>query len=288
VSLPYWPVPFWKMSGSGNDFVVIDNRDDCLAAETVPEFTRAVCRHRLSVGADGVVLIERAGEPGIDFAWRYVNADGSDGEMCGNGAMCGARFAVLNGIAPPACAFRTKSGIVRAWVDEDTSSPRVAIAVEDPGPIENPAELAIAGRTLCLYAIQAGVPHAVVVVDDVDTFAPGEALVPLGRAVRHHAHFAPAGTNLNVVAVRGRQMVRMRTYERGVEAETLACGTGAIASAVVTAALGLTAPPVDVVTTSGLVLRVEFVLEGNRASNVRLGGEARVVMRGEIDPEALG
>src|SRR3712207_5197168 len=113
------------MSGSGNDFVVIDNRDGRLPPELACGFTRAVCRHRLSVGADGVVLIARAGEPGVDFTWRYVNADGSDGEMCGNGAMCGARFAVLNGIAPHACTFRTESGLVRAWVDEDPASPRV-------------------------------------------------------------------------------------------------------------------------------------------------------------------
>ena len=115
-------IPFWKMSGSGNDFVVIDNRQGVLAAADAPEFARAVCRRRVSVGADGVVLIESSDEPGVHFRWRYLNADGSDGEMCGNGAMCGARFAVLNHMAPPACVFRTESGLVHAWVDPDESS----------------------------------------------------------------------------------------------------------------------------------------------------------------------
>lgn len=280
-------IPFWKMSGSGNDFVVIDNRDRVLPPDDVSAFTRAVCRHRVSVGADGVVLIERSDEPGVDFRWRYINADGSDGEMCGNGAMCGARFAVLSGIAPPACVFRTESGLVRAWVDPDPSEPMVRIAVDDPGPLTCAIELEAAGRSLTLHALTVGVPHAVAVVPDVDAFAPGPELLPIGRAVRHHPRFAPAGTNLNVIAVKDVHTVRMRTYERGVEDETLACGTGSIASAVVATALGLAEPPVDVITSSGRILEVDFQWVDGRARQITLGGEARVIVRGEIGPEAL-
>jgi diaminopimelate epimerase len=278
-------IPFWKMSGSGNDFVVIDNRSGVVPSEDASEFTRAVCKHRISVGADGVVLLDASDEPGVHFDWRYINADGSEGEMCGNGAMCGARFAVLNGIAPANCVFRTESGLVHAKVDP--ASAKVRIAIDDPGPLTRDLAVSAGGRDLTLHALLVGVPHAVVVVPDVNAFAPGPALVSVGRAVRHHEAFAPAGTNLNVIAVIDNKTIRMRTYERGVEDETLACGTGSIASAIVATALGLTEPPVDVITSSGRILQVEFSCDHERVHNVTLGGEARVIIRGEIDPEAL-
>jgi diaminopimelate epimerase len=281
------PIPFWKMSGSGNDFVVIDNRDGIIRAGDSSDFTRAVCRHRVSVGADGVVLVSASDEPGVHFDWRYINADGSDGEMCGNGAMCGARFAVMNGIAPHDCTFRTESGLVHARVAPDPASPRVRIAVDDPGPLTRDISLVSAGRALTMHAILVGVPHAVTIVPDVEVFAPGNELIPIGRDVRHHPVFAPAGTNLNVIAIKDRKTLRMRTYERGVEDETLACGTGSIASAIVATALDSADPPVDVITSSGRILRVDFRWHDNRASEVSLEGEARVIMRGEIEPEAL-
>src|SRR5215217_2862413 len=166
-------IPFRKMSGSGNDFVVIDNRAGVLPSDRAAAFTGAICRRRVSVGADGVVLIEESTDPGAHFTWRYINADGSDGEMCGNGAMCGARFAVLHEIAPAACVFRTESGLVRAWVDQNPASPAVRVAVSDPSPVTPGIELSAAGRALTLNAITVGVPHAVLVVTDVDASAPG-------------------------------------------------------------------------------------------------------------------
>ena len=278
-------VPFWKMSGSGNDFVVIDNRGGIVSGDQAAEFTRAVCKHRVSVGADGVVLIDASSEPGVHFRWRYINADGSDGEMCGNGAMCGARFAVLHAIAPPDCVFRTESGLVHAMVD--VGSPRVRIEVNDPGQICRDLAVDAGGRDLVLHSLKVGVPHAVLIVEDVDAFAPGSTLIPIGHAVRHHEVFAPVGTNWNVIAVLDRGTLRMRTYERGVEDETLACGTGSIASAIVATVLGLAEPPIDVITTSGRILEVDFSWDDGRVSNVTLRGEARIVVRGEIDPEAL-
>jgi diaminopimelate epimerase len=280
-------MPFWKMSGSGNDFVVIDNRDDSVAPDRAAEFTRAVCRHRISVGADGVVLIERSADAGIAYNWRYINADGSDGEMCGNGAMCGARFAVLNGIAPVDHRFRTESGVVHATVANDPADPRVRIAVADPGPLGPEQTIDVCSRAVTLRAILVGVPHVVIVAQDVDAFAPGEELVSLGRAIRHHPTFAPAGTNVNLIAGIDAHSVRIRTYERGVEDETLACGTGAIASAIVATRIGWVTPPVDVVTTSGRTLTVAFRLDSDCAGGVTLTGEARVIVRGEIDSEAL-
>jgi len=287
-------VPFTKMSGSGNDFVVIDNRSGVIADDDAREFTRRVCRHRVSVGADGVVLIEDPSRNGINgavqahFRWRYINADGSDGEMCGNGAICGARFAYLNGIAPANSVFETPSGFVHAQVDPDPASVLVRLDIVTPGPVQPPIDVDISGHVLHLHPITVGVPHAVLVVDDADAFAPGSELATVGRAVRVHAAFAPDGTNLNVISLIDRQRLRLRTYERGVEAETLACGTGAVASAVVATSRGLAKPPIEVVTSSGRILEVTFAWDGVRATSVTLAGEGRVVATGEIWPEALG
>lgn len=281
-------VPFWKMSGCGNDFVVIDNRAGVVSSEAAAAFTRAVCRRRVSVGADGVVLIQAADSAsGADFDWRYINADGADGEFCGNGAVCGARFAYLNGIAPARCTFTTASGPVLAEVSESPEDCRVKIAITDPSPPNLRLAVDVDGATRELHAIHVGVPHAVMVVDDADRFLPGVDFVDFGRAVRRHAAFAPAGVNFNVISFRDDGAIRMRTYERGVEDETLACGSGSIASAVVAAALGLAASPVTVITSSGRPLYPEFEWDGQMARKVRLGGEARVVAVGEVCPDAL-
>jgi diaminopimelate epimerase len=282
----FQPIRFAKMSGSGNDFIVIDNRAGIVPPAQIVPLTRLVCRRRLSIGADGVVLIEAA-LPGDDahFRWRYFNADGSIGELCGNGAMCGARFAVLHGIAPSACRFHTPSGIVEAVVDPTSS--RVQIAVADTGTVQRDIAVNAANRQLCLHAVNTGVPHAVFVVENADAV---EDFVEVGRAVRFDPVFGSPGTNVNVISVRDGQTLRMRTYERGVEGETLACGTGAVACAVIGTALGVVRPPVRVITSSGRPLEVDFAWDGvgARAANVTLSGEARLIAEGDILPDALG
>jgi diaminopimelate epimerase len=250
-----------------------------------------VCRRRLSIGADGVVLIERA-LPGddVDFRWRYINADGSDGEMCGNGAMCGARFAVLNGIARDECRFLTPTGVVEAQVGCDPGDPSVRIAINDPGEIRHGIDVVADGESFEFSAIQVGVPHAVTFVADPDDFHSGFASTEFnafGQAVRCAPAFAPAGTNVNVVGVRDRHTLRMRTYERGVEDETMACGTGAVASAITAVSLGLVQTPVSVVVSSGRTLTVDFAWDGERATGVTLGGNAYIIVRGTIGPDAL-
>ncbi|MCC6705630.1 MAG: diaminopimelate epimerase [Thermomicrobiales bacterium] len=284
-------IPFVKMSGSGNDFVVIDNRSGRLDPEVIPGFVRAICRRRLSIGADGAVLIEQP-DPGleVDFRFHYVNADGTRGEMCGNGAMCGARFAVIQGIARDECRFQTDAGIVEARVASDPADPAVSIVMSQPGRPRHGNEVDIDGRRGTYSAIQVGVPHAVTFVDDPDTFIGGFASPEFnayGRAVRLHEAFAPAGTNVNIAGVRNRHTIRMRTYERGVEDETFACGTGAIATAIVGATLGLVSAPVSIIVSSGRTLTVDFDLDGDLATNVTLGGNACVVARGSIGPDAL-
>ncbi len=279
------PVPFWKMSGSGNDFVVLDNRHELIPEPLKSEWTRRVCRPRVSVGADGVVLIETLAkdQQGLaDIRWRYFNADGSEGEMCGNGAMCGARFAIEQGIAPNPVRMLTCSGVVtasltagHAWID-----------IPPPGPVVRDVDLDDLPVPVRGHRIGVGVPHFVVLVDHADEWPPVESFDVLGRAIRRHPVFAPAGTNVNVVSPLPDGAVRMRTWERGVEAETLACGTGAVASAIVATVLGKTRPPVRVQTSSGRPLMVEFEINGNEAGNVRLGGEAALIARGEILPDA--
>jgi diaminopimelate epimerase len=279
-------VPFWKMSGSGNDFIVIDNRAGVLAAAEQAGFARRVCDRRRSLGADGIVLIDdplAAGDE-VHFRWTYINADGSEGELCGNGAMCGARFAFLHGIAPARCRFQTPSGVVAAEIVEPEAphSQQVRIAIADPGPLLSVVGVEVRGRDLAPQPIVVGVPHVVVVADDVDGFADAAEFLQIGRAIRHHPAFAPAGTNLDVIDVVDGQTLRMRTYERGVEDETLACGTGAVASAIVATARGLVAPPVTAITRGGLPLIVDFDLRDGQATDVTLTGQARVVASGEL------
>ncbi len=281
---PLAAVSFTKMSGSGNDFIVIDNRNECFPEQNRAAVIQRLCQRRLSIGADGVVLIEQPDSHDVHFRWRYYNADGSEGEMCGNGAMCGARFAYLQGIAPARCTFATPSGRVEAEVEPD--SRRVHLRMIDPGPVVAGQAIAAVDRHVTIHAITVGVPHVVVIVEDVEAFAPGAEFLAFGRAVRHHPLF-PNGTNVNVIARIGGNTLRMRTYERGVEDETLACGTGAVASAVVASTLGLVESPVTVLTTSGLPLTVRFTAKGSSATNVYLGGEARVVATGVIGPDAL-
>lgn len=286
--MPAQPVPFAKMNGSGNDFVVIDNRAGVIDVAVAAQFTRLVCRRGLGVGADGVVLIEGAPSGSeVDFRWRYLNADGSDGEMCGNGAMCGARFAVHQRIAPDGCRFLTPSGVVAAEVVDAGRRPEVRLAMVDPSPIRSNLNLDDAPNVTAFDYVRVGVPHVVAVAPDADAFADAATFAAWGRAIRNHPKVAPDGANVNLIHRRGPDTIRMRTYERGVEAETLACGTGAVASALIAVRRGLVAQPVTVITSSTRPLVVSWQGEGEMVRNMRLSGEARFVAWGVLDPEGF-
>ncbi len=279
-------IVYVKMSGSGNDFVVVDNRAGVLPEESISPWTRAVCRRRVSVGADGVVLLQQRSpdtETDHDFGWRYFNADGTEGEMCGNGAMCGAHVAHRAGIAGERMRFLTPSGIVSASVESFTWGSRVWLDLPDIGLVGKPVTVdSIAGIDE-FVPVEVGVPHAVSIVDDADGVMDDEVFDRFGRAVRYDAAFAPAGTNVNIISVRPEGGIRMRTWERGVEAETLACGTGAVASALVAVLSGSASLPVTVRTTSGEDLIVDLtLLDERQATAVRLGGRAVEVARGVI------
>lgn len=271
---------FTKMSGAGNDFIVIDNRDGRVPEEgRRAEFERW-CARRVSVGADGVLLVEPPEGSEADFRMRYYNADGGEAESCGNGARCISRFAHLIGAAPESMAFETKAGLYRAEVVgqdirltmSDPHSLRRHVMIGGEGVLE-----AVPGGEVDF--INTGVPHVVVLVPDVAK-VPVDAL---GRALRFHEAFAPAGTNVNFGSPLPDGRIAVRTYERGVEGETLACGTGSVAVALIARLRGTADSPVRIQTSGGPVLTIHFSSRGENFTDVRLEGEARVVYRGTLE-----
>jgi diaminopimelate epimerase len=274
-TLPTTPIPFAKMNGAGNDFILIDNRRGEIGPEAA-ELARRVCHRRLAVGADGLILIEPSET--ADFAWRFFNSDGSLAEMCGNGARCAARFAHFHGIAGPTMRFETLAGLIRA----ELRGNEVAVGITPPLLVGLDVALAVSTGTLRVDCLDTGVPHAVVFVDDpaaVDVQA-------LGREIRFHRRFAPAGTNVNFAGVKEPGRLALRTYERGVEDETLACGTGATAAALAAARRFGWASPVSVDTASGRRLTVSFVVDGDGFRDPWLQGDARLACSGLLSPEA--
>jgi diaminopimelate epimerase len=271
-------IHFSKMSGAGNDFVVIDNRAG-VVPEPATEFAARVCARQAAVGADGMLLLERS--PRKDFRMRYFNTDGSEAEMCGNGGRCIARFAALVGAVGPDMHFENLAGDFHAAVAGDG---RVRLDMTEPHSERLSARVETSRGPLEVHSLNTGVPHIVVPWDDLDA-AP---VVELGRELRHHQAFAPKGTNVNFVKVTGPSALAVRTFERGVEDETLACGTGSVASAILMARLGRVAPPVAVSVRSGSTLRIHFALAGERATGVVLEGEAVVLFEGDLRLEAFG
>lgn len=293
-----FPVPFTKMSGAGNDFIIIDHRLPLIPEADQRQFAKKVCRRMFSAGADGLILLEDSAV--ADFRWRFYNGDGSVAEMCGNGARCAARFAYAKGIAGSRMSFETLAGIIEAEICSDDDSvrspfshpwsgrhsgvPAVRLRMTDPFDFRTDLPVILDGQEKTLSFVNSGVPHAVLFVED-------EEDIPLrewGRIVRFHPLFQPAGTNVNFVQKVAENTIRVRTYERGVEDETMACGTGAVASAIFAAIKGLVRSPVAVDTSGGDRLTILFDLQdGPRAENVFLQGPARIIYEGNLTAESL-
>jgi diaminopimelate epimerase len=262
---------FTKMNGAGNDFVMVDNRSGTVRLDG-RQIAHLCDRHR-GVGADGVLLVEAA-QHGSDFRMRYYNADGGEAEMCGNGARCFARFAQRIAGLHDAISFETPAGQIRARLH----GALVTLDMSRPTGLEWNAALGAAGEQLTVHSLNTGVPHAVVMVDALESVD----VQRLGAALRFHTHFAPKGTNVNFVEVLGPGSIAIRTYERGVEGETLACGTGVCASAILYARLAGIEPPVSVRVRGGDTLEVSFRGEGDTFEGVTLTGPADFVFDGEI------
>ncbi|PIE65812.1 MAG: diaminopimelate epimerase [Desulfobacterales bacterium] len=272
------PIPFVKMSGTGNDFIIIDHRYPFLDTEEAARFAKHVCSRRVSIGADGLLLIENSDQ--ADFKWQFFNSDGSVAEMCGNGARCAARYAYMHGIAPAIMRFETLAGVIEARV----SDVNVTIRMTAPHSLHMNHELKLSGEErITVHTLDTGVPHVVYMVDDANVVNVQE----LGSIIRYHKDFQPAGTNVNFVSLQDGGL-KVRTYERGVENETLACGTGAVASSVVAHLLDKVSSPVQVTTSGGDQLEIRFnMTAGSTVDDVFLKGPALCIYQGELTAEAL-
>ena len=265
---------FTKMNGAGNDFVVLDNRDGSL--DLSREQIALLCNRQRGIGADGLLAVEEA-ESGADFRMRYYNADGGEAEMCGNGARCFARFAnQVSGGAFEKMRFETIAGVIGAEFEGD----QVRIELSEPYDLELDTDLAVDGELLAVSSVNTGVPHAVVFVEDLELVD----IRRFGSAIRHHDHFAPAGTNANFVQVLAPDHIAIRTYERGVEDETLACGTGMVACAIIHHDLNDGERPIKVDVRGGETLEVSFrkTRDGD-FRDVRLFGPAEFTFTGSFD-----
>jgi diaminopimelate epimerase len=270
------PINFVKMSGSGNDFIIVDNRKDIVKNKDLPGFIARICRRKMSVGADGVILIEPSKT--ADFKWQFFNSDGSNAEMCGNGARCAARFAYVNGIAGQNLSFETGAGVVWGLVTGDR------VKLKMPNPVDLCLDYSIDLKTgpVTVCSVNTGVPHVVVMnesIEDIDVF-------DLGSEIRFHEAFKPAGTNVNFICPREQGHLAIRTYYRGVENETLACGTGSIAAALVTACKKNWQSPIHLLTRSEGTLTIYFKKGGNDFSDIYLEGDARIIYSAQLEADA--
>ncbi|MFP6873588.1 MAG: diaminopimelate epimerase [Verrucomicrobiales bacterium] len=264
---------FTKMNGAGNDFIMLDNRDMNLALGT-EEISLLCDRHR-GIGADGLLAVELAGDGG-DFRMRYYNSDGNEAEMCGNGARCFARFVDrIDERGGKPVTFETMAGLVAA----DFHGSEIELQLSNPTDLAMSKSIAINGQVTTIHSINTGVPHAVVVVDDIDK----SDVCRDGAAIRYHQFFQPSGTNVNFQCAITSNTIAIRTYERGVENETLACGTGMVASAIVHERLTGVGTPIYVSVKGGDTLKVDWKRREETYSDVTLTGPADFVFEGEID-----
>ncbi|CRX38576.1 diaminopimelate epimerase [Estrella lausannensis] len=261
-------IAFVKYSGCGNDFIIVESPP---CSMNIGQFAAALCSRKQGIGADGLIVLSPAVQG--DFKIAFFNADGSEAEMCGNGARAAVHYFHAKNPIKYSYTFETKERLLQAEIHENA----VAISMGDVLAIELKKELMIDKAKLPLVSMNTGVPHALLFTNDLETID----IEAIGKKVRHHPRFAPAGTNFSAVKMTEEEVL-IRTYERGVEAETLACGTGATAAAIAAALLFSAAPPVKVKVRSGDTLTIDFSLEAGKPSGVKLSGPCHEVFRGEI------
>lgn len=269
-------ISFYKYSGTGNTFILVDNRLNVLPYPD-PVFVSTLCHEKWGIGADGLILLENSSVPQADFAMRIFNSDGGEAEMCGNGIRCLALFARDLGIVEDTATVQTMERVLEVSAQDCL----LEASMGKPKDVLWNIPLTLMGQVHILHKINTGVPHVVLFCDDVDD-AP---VSHLGRLIRNHSFFRPAGTNVNFVEICSSQDIRIRTFERGVEGETLACGTGATAAAL-TAAINFGLPsPISVHLRSQESLRISFDLNGEDILRVSMAGTARKIFEGTLDLE---
>ena len=262
---------FTKAVATGNDFVVIDNRE--LSVKDLPALAKMVCDRKRSIGSDGLLVIEKSKK--CDFRMRIFNPDGSQAQMCGNGSRCIALYAITMKIAGVEMTIETLAGELKARVVGDV----VKVMLTEPKDIRWNLCLMIHKCPYKLTFVNTGVPHVVHFVEDLDSVD----VKNLGSHLRNHDEFSPEGTNADFVQIDGKNSIKVRTYERGVEDETLACGTGSVASALISAEREGMISPVTVETRSGEKLKVYFSKVDGNFKDVYLEGSAKLVYEGVIN-----
>jgi diaminopimelate epimerase len=265
--------PFWKMHGAGNDFLLFDDRQ-CLFPADSHKTIAALCARRLGIGSEGLILIRPSTI--ADFKMCFFNPDGHEVDMCGNGTRCVAKLACDLKIVGSNMTIETRAGIMSAEVQRHA----VQLGMPPPTNIRDQQSIALPdGTTHAYWFMNTGVPHAIITTDTLEDIP----VIAYGKAIRNHAAFSPAGTNVNFVAITGNQSIQVRTYERGVEDETLVCGTGITASAIAAAMQGFVHAPVSVLAKSGDLLVVDFTIAGTTVSDLTLTGPTETVFSGECN-----
>jgi len=264
---------FTKAMASGNDFIIIDNIGAELSELNLDYslIARDLCRRKLSVGADGVLILEKSSA--ADFRMRIINPDGSEVDMCGNGLRCSALYASTRGRGDK-LTIETRAGILEAEITRRV----VKIKMSTPKDLKLDINLGVGANILKVHHINTGVPHVVHIVENIENYQ----VKKIGREIREHSVFASRGTNADFVGDIEKHYARIRTYERGVEDETLACGTGIVASAVILGLLGRVVSPVKLRTQSGEVVTVYFNITEKKVTDVYLEGEAKIVCEGTV------
>ncbi len=262
---------FVKLSGAGNDFILADNRRGAL--KDLPALAKRLTDRKRSIGGDGLIVMEKSRL--ADLKMRIFNSDGSEAEMCGNGVRCAAKFAVMKRMAGRKASIETLAGIIGTQVKGNVVRARLT----DPKDLKIGMAVRLDGRDEKIHFVDTGVPHAISVHASVESVD----VVNAGRAIRRHSVFAPRGTNANFVAIDTKKNeIAVRTYERGVEDETLACGTGSTAAALVAAELKGLRSPVTVRTHGGDVLKIYFSKDGGRFHDVYLEGVVKSNFEGRL------
>lgn len=275
---------FWKMNGAGNDFIILNNLEEHLPQEALPQIARVLCERRLSIGADGLMVVE-APTQGGDYQMLFYNSDGSIGEMCGNGARCICRYGCETGLAGARQTVETTAGIITG---ERIDRRLYRIRLNDPTTVTLDFPVEVDGVTWpCAYVELGapGLPHTAVPYAGLREADPNE-LRELGRKLRWHPAF-PKGANVNFYALTGRDTVYERTFERGVEDFTYACGTGTGSVVTVLTLLGQVSGHQVAVDMTGGRLIIDAERDGGRIANLYLTGPTNIVCKGEVTDEDL-
>lgn len=272
-------IDFVKMTGAGNDFVLIDDREGHLQLDWTMYAPR-LCDRRYGIGADGVLIIQQDNK--LPFTLSYYNADGSYGGMCGNGGRCAASYIMENENSDE---IRFHS-LGHEYYAVKTSVGRVRLRMKNPVALQTGISILVSNHVVPVHSVDTGAPHAVIFLDELSPelrdVVHERGITGIGREIRHDVHFAPGGTNVDFVEILEGSSISLRTYERGVENETLACGTGSVAAALISALLRALISPVSVKTKSGESLLVSFQRDGGTLQSIDLEGPAKTVFRGYI------